>query len=175
MKNFIPCLTILLLLSSCNSYYKVITVKNPDAAEITRTINKENKFFILRTDSTAFAMNNIVLNNDSKEIKCFLTDLPDKHKLHLPGRENKKLKYSKAANENNQTAVLTEVHLFTASGDFYNNGQYSIPLNKVIKTDIIEKDKRRTGNSHAIGIVIGTVTTIVVAGAIFASSFQIKL
>lgn len=174
MKNFMLCLSILLLLSSCNNYYKVITVNNPDATEIAKTINKENKFYILRTDSASFAMNNIVLNNDNKEVKCFLTDLPDKHKLHLPERENKKLKYSKADNENNQTAVLTEVHLFTASGVFYNNGQNTIPLNKVIKTDIIEKDKRRTGNSHVIGFVIGAVTTVVVAGVIIASSLNFK-
>jgi uncharacterized lipoprotein YajG len=171
MKNTTGVLAAIILLSSCSNYYKVITVSSPDISRSTAALNMKNRFFILHSDSAVFAMNTPSVSDDNT-INCALSSLPDNHKLHLPGLENKKLKYKGGRNEYDETGVLNEVHLYVSSDGSFTNGSVKIPLNTLNKIEIIEKDKQKTKKSHTIGFAISTVSVIVAAGIIIASSLK---
>ena len=172
MKNIIIILLITALLTSCSNYYKVITINKSATTDFTTTLNMKNKFFILHNDSAVFSMENISLQDNNTTIKCGLSTVPDNHKLHLPGQENKKLKYRNGKNEYDESEVLNEVHLFLSSNINFNDGANEIALDNVAKIEIIEKDKLKTKRSRVKGIIITTVAAIGVAAIIINASLQ---
>ncbi len=94
--------------------------------------------------------------------------MPFEHRLHLANGRDGKMKYRKPTNtEEDETAVLNEVHIYIASEGNIVTGPYTLALDKVKKTEIIEKDKQKTKKNHALGTGITiSASVLVAAGAI---------
>jgi hypothetical protein len=152
------------LLISCNSYYRTALGTKPVTASTIEELKKDNRFFILRAGAQAFAMNDISISPDQKNLQCTLGILPNDHQLHLTKAFTGNMKYEK-----DEEAVLNEVHLYTASNGNAVIGPYTMGLDQVKKIEVLEPDKDRTRKSRNAGIAIGvgvaaaaTVVTIIV-------------
>jgi hypothetical protein len=167
-KLFFPLLA-LIVFSSCSNYYKAITTSEPANAANIADLKAKNRYFILRDGSQAFSMANISFSDDRKTLQCDLAILPSEHKLHLTNGRDGKMKYRKPTNtEEDETAVLNEVHIYITPDEHIANGPYTLGLNKVLKTEVIEKDKIKTRKSHAVGIIIAISGVGVFVGGIAA-------
>ena len=166
MKSLLITVIAISLLSSCSNYYKAALGSKPATASSIENLKTEKKYFILRDGNQAFAMDNITFSSDQKNLQCTLGDLPIEHKLHLT---SKKMKYNKTNfTDEDQTAVLNEVHLYINSNGNTVAGAYTIPLEQVKQIEIIEEDKTRTRKSHTTGVIVGVAGSLVLAGGIVA-------
>jgi len=106
MKKIIGLFLLSIVLFSCSGYYKVLTVKSPAATDCIHTLEMKNRYFILHSDSSVFAMENISLSDNNNKIQCSLVTLPEMHTLY-PGSSNpKKLKYLMGGDEYNGSVIL---------------------------------------------------------------------
>ena len=171
MKSLLITVIAICLLSSCNNYYKAALGSKPATATGIENLKTEKKYFILRDGNQAFAMDNITFSSDHKNLQCNLGDLPIEHKLH---HTSKKMKYKKTNfTDEDQTGVLNEVHIYINSNGNTVAGAYTLPLDRVDKIEILEKDKAKTRASYGAGVAIGVggaalLVGIIVAGAAYA-------
>ncbi len=169
--NILKCLlTIfisLLLLVACQNYY--MAVKQPKNAAIIDSLNKQNRYFVLRSGSQAFYMKNITLSADRKTLEATLDTLPYEHRLHLINGRNGKMRYRKT--DPQDLPVLSEVHLYIVPDNTAAAGsRYSLSLDQVQKMEVIEKDKKRTTNSYVLGAVGFTLGVMVLTAIIVAAT-----
>ena len=175
MKKIITLFSISLLLLSCNSYYKVLTVQNPSGTDCKQTLDMNNRYFIFHADSTVFAMQDISLTNNNTELKYRLAELPAEHMLHLNNSKTKKFKYSTGKGEYDRSAVINEIHIYAGSNAVAATGINEMAVAGLTKIEILEKDKTKTRRKRAIGWGIAGAATIVCAGLILASSLQFDM
>ena len=170
MKKLLIAIIVLGSFSSCSNYYKAVLVPQPANADSIGNLKKTNRYFILRNGSEAFVMTNISISTDNKNLQCNLETLPFEHRLHLTNGRNGKMKYNKKNNitDENETAVLNEVHIYLTPDGNIAPGPYTLALDKVKKTEIIEKDKIKTKHSYAMGTAVGISTAVVGIGVIVA-------
>ncbi|TKK69324.1 hypothetical protein FC093_08390 [Ilyomonas limi] len=157
------------LLTSCQHYYQVQDFQNKKAALKDTTGMAQNidapqyqsRYFILRAGSEAYHMRNIIVSEDRKYITCQLDTLPTYHTLHLHNGRGGNMRYKNSVIE---STVLNEVHLYvpvdTTAKPFLT---YTLPLDKVQKIEVVEKNKGKTTLSYVlggIGIAAGTFTVI---------------
>ena len=167
MKSLLITVIAISLLSSCSNYYKAALGSKPVTASGIENLKTEKKYFILRDGNQAFAMNGITFSPDQKIIQCTLGDLPIEHKLHLT---SKKMKYNKTNfTDEDQTGVLNEVHIYINSNGNTVAGAYTLPLDRVDKIEILEKDKAKTRASYGAGIAVGAVGAAILVGGIIAA------
>jgi hypothetical protein len=157
-------------LLSCSNFYKVTTIQKPAEADFTRTLDMPGRYFIVHSDSsTAFAMSSIAISSDKKKINCMITSLPDNHTVHV--NPNPKKKYKTGGNEYDQTAVLTEVHFYTAGNTDFKPGLINeISLDNVTKIEVLEKDAKRSRGSHIVAWSLGIGTVVVIIALAIGSS-----
>ena len=166
MKSLLITIIAISLLSSCSNYYKAALGSKPATASSIENLKTEKKYFILRDGNQAFAMNGITFSSDQKNLQCTLGDLPIEHKLHLT---SKKMKYNKTNfTDEDQTPVLNEVHLYINSNGNTVAGAYTLPLDRVDKIEILEKDKAKTRASYGTGVAIGVGGAALLVGGIIA-------
>ena len=166
MKSLLITVIAISLLSSCSNYYKAALGSKPVTASGIENLKTEKKYFILRDGNQAFAMNGITFSPDQKIIQCTLGDLPIEHKLHLT---SKKMKYNKTNfTDEDQTGVLNEVHIYINSNGNTVAGAYTLPLDRVDKIEILEKDKAKTRASYGTGVAIGVGGAALLVGGIIA-------
>lgn len=177
MKYLLIYITAILVFSSCNNYYKAITINKPGNSASIDSLNKEHKYFILRDGKQAFAMIQLVITTDQETIECNLDSLPDEHKLHLTNGKKGKMIYGKVGPEEKEKEVLKEVHIYSATGDTLKTGPYSIAIDKLQKIEVLKKDKQRTNKSHTAGVIAFTVgiplVLILVFGIAYGAGVQI--
>ena len=167
MKSLLITVMAISLLSSCSNYYKAALGSKPITASGIENLKTEKRYFILRDSNQAFAMNNITFSPDQKTMQCTLGDLPFEHKLHLTSRN---LKYNKTNfTDEDQTPVLNEVHIYINSNGNTVAGAYTLPLDRVDKIEILEKDKAKTRASYGVGIAVGAVGAAILVGGIIAA------
>lgn len=169
MKKIIISILALTSISSCSNYYKAITGSQPENAAHISDLKTKNRYFILRNGTEALGMTNISFSDDRKNLLCTLETLTDEHRLHLINGRDGQMKYRKpASTEEDETAVLNEVHLYISPGSKIETGPYTLTLDKVQKTEIIEKDKIKTKKSYTMGTIIGISSAVVLIGGIAA-------
>lgn len=178
MKKLLIPVVMICLLTSCNNYYKAALGTKPFTAGSIDDPKMKNRYFILRSGSQAFVINNITFDNDRKTMHCKLDSLPYEHKLHLRNGRNGKMKYKKSINapDEDETAVLNEVHIYISPDTGITTGPYTVAFDQIQKIEILEKDKVKTNVSHTIGICIGVgITLLSVVGfvALIGSSMTI--
>lgn len=176
LQVFVKACTISIILScsiSCQNFYKATTQNTSTVnkkASLTDSLAKSNRYFILRNGTASYNMNNVVLSDDQKSMTFILDSLGDDHMKYIRAK-NEKYTYHK---ENPDTMVLNEVHFFiTPDKSIPSNGKYTMDLDKIIKIEVIEKDKNRTKNSYVlgtVGITMGVIITVAIIVAATKSS-----
>ncbi len=170
MKKLLIAILVLGTCSSCSNYYQAITASEPTNAVSFNDFRDSSKYYILRNGNDALAMKNISISNDRKNVQCTLAELPFEHKLHVSNGSNGKMKYKrKSYTDDDETAVLNEVHIYIAPGSITNTGAYTLILENIQKAEIIEKNKIKTRNSHAMGTGIAIGATVLVLGVVVAA------
>lgn len=165
MKKLIIAILLVGAFSSCSNFYKVIVTSGPATSKVINDLKRQQKYFILKDTSRAYAMNNVSVSPDGQSIQTDLTSIPDQHLTYLWRPKDEKPKYDKM----NGPYVLNEVHLSMVPDSNMGPGHYTLPFNKVQATEILEKDKIRTNRNHARSIILGIsgaavlISTIVVA------------
>lgn len=168
-------IAILLALSwlggACHSYYKTNTAQPKTATETGRrldSLQRLNKYFILRNGDHAYAMTNCLMNDDKTSLSCTLLPLPGDHLLHLIGGVKRNMQYRRT--DPNNRAVLREVHFYTLYDTAAKEGKYQLALDRVHRIEVIEHDKKRTTNSYVIGALGYTAGAAIIAGIIIAAT-----
>jgi hypothetical protein len=172
MKNTIGLLMLSIILFSCNGFYKVLTVKNPAPVDCIRTLDMKNRYFILHSDSTVFAMENISLSDNNNKIQCSLVNLPEMHTLYTGNSNPKKLKYLTGGDEYNGSVILKEVHLYLSPGNTLTAGQNKIAIANVNTIEVLEKDKQKTRRHRVVGWFLCAGSAAVVVALIAAASLS---
>lgn len=162
MKKILIPVLILIGLSSCSNYYKAITATEPTNAGSFNEFQDNLKYYILRNGNSAFVMKNISVSSDRKSVQCTLEELPFEHKLHVTAGTDSKMKYkTKNYTDDDETAVLNEVHIYLTPGSKTQIGAYTLALENIQKAEIIEKDKIKTKKSHVVGTIIGVSGAVI--------------
>lgn len=165
--GFSLAVVLLLLVLSCNRYYKAVKTENPAApAKTVDSLTNENRYFILRSGTEAFQMSKLLISDDNKTLQCTLDSLPQVHRLHVTHGRSRNLRYITGRNDD---VVLNEVHLYIPF-DTISPGPYSFSLDKIQKIEVIEKDKKRTTNSYVLGGLGYTVGVFSLVGVIVAAT-----
>ena len=160
---------LVITLTCCHNFYMATPAKSTNVFETSGSISelqKQNRYFILRSGPKSFYMTGIAMNAVKTSITATLDSLPPDHKLYLTYGRKGKMLYHK----DKDMAVLTEVHLFIAKDSTLQNGNYSVLLNKIQKIEVIEKDKGRTTGSYIVGAIGYTIGALAVAGIIIAAT-----
>jgi hypothetical protein len=164
-----------LLLLSCNSYYKTLTVQNPSGTDCKQAIDMPNRYFVFHSDSAVFAMQDISLTNNSSTLKYKLAELPVEHMLHLNNSKTKKFKYTTGKGEYDRSAVVNEIHIYADSDTASTTGMNEIAVANLTRIEILEKDKPKTRRKRAIGWGVGAAVAVVGIGLILASSLKFNI
>lgn len=179
MKKILIPVLVLIAFSSCSNYYKAITAAEPTNAASYSNFTDSMKYFILHNGSESFSMKNISVSSDRKTIQCTLDVVPYEHKLYINAGPHSKRKYkTKSASDDDESGVLNEVHIYLPPGSKAETGPYTLPLEKIHRAEILEKDLVKTKKSHTAGTIIGvsiTVIGIVVLGALIIAASTVPL
>ena len=174
--QFFAAFVTILLLTSCHTYYKASQVqKNNPVSEVATidSLRLSERYFILRTGSESFYMKNPALSADQKAIDCILDSVPFYHQIYLTNGVKGKMKYE--ANSTMGTMLLNEVHFQIQPDSTAVIGPYVLPLDKIQRIEVIEKDKKRTANSFVfgtLGVILGVVAVLFIIGTIALSVFN---
>ena len=156
--------TILLAFAACKNYYKISknNISNPPGYSLD-SLEKKDRYFVLRAGNNSYYMNNIVLSADQKTLTASLDTLLLSHMVHL-GNGRGKMRY-----KNSESSVLNEVHLYVKDipGQF---GNYTLSLNDITKIEVLEKNKGRTTASYILGTLGYTLGTMALASAIIVAT-----
>lgn len=171
VKTLLPFLAagMIVLISACMNFYKATPARSGSAAATHSSMDslqKLNRYFILRNGDDALYIRNIELSADQQSAHCVLDYLPNEHKLHLVNGRNGKKSYKK--NEVSDLAVLNEVHFYIPKDNTAVAGEYTLQLNNVTRIEVIEHDKKRTTNSYVLGAIGGTLGVAALAAIIIA-------
>jgi hypothetical protein len=178
MKKLLIAIFVLGACSSCSNYYQAITASEPTKTASFNDFQDTKKYYILRNGNDALAMKNISISSDRKKVQCTLEELPFEHKLYVTKGTDGKMKYkTKNYADEDETGILNEVHIYITPGSITKTGAYTLTLDDIQKAEVIEKNKIKTRNSHAMGTGIAIGGTVLVLGvivaAIAASNFSI--
>jgi len=168
---FLYGLMTLFLFTQCHNYYKATALKKKTTSNYAGAIDSlklTNRYFVLRNGNESYYMKNTVLSPDQKNLTCTLEELSPFNKFHLLNGGKGKMQYKKT--DQNQLAVLNEVHFYITPDNAAAFGQYTLPLDKVQKIEVIEKDRKRTTNSYVIGAVGYTLGAVAVVAIIIAAT-----
>ena len=164
------------LLIGCSNYYKAVSTplkNNVQKAAKLDSLKQANRTFILRNGSNAFYVSSPVADAVQNKMECTLDTLFNFNKLHLTKGRGGKMRYKK--NNPADLSVLNEVHIYIGTDDKIVLGKNNFALDKIQKIEVIEKDKRRTTGSYLLGGIGIAAGIIVIAAAIFASTFSFSL
>ena len=165
MKTLLTVLITACLLSSCSHYYKAALIPAPVTAGVIESEITKGKFHILRKGNQAFTMKNISFSTDKKTLQCMLESLPYEHQVHFTNGRKSKMKYVNDTNVGGP-AVLNEVHVYANGSGPVTEGPYTLMLNEVQKTEILEPDPIRTRKAYSLGLSIGIPVTCLLAAGI---------
>lgn len=164
----IAALLLLITPTSCfRHYYKIAKEPFTASAQTVDSLQKHSRYFILRSGDYAWHMSNITVSGDQKTIQCQLADLPFAHQLHMKkGEHHQNLQYKpKEATK----AVLEEVHFFIPPEPVIKEGVFTLPVDKIQRIEVLQKDGGRTVASHVLGTV--GVLGAIAAGALVILAF----
>ena len=166
----------LLLLASCQSYYKAINITPQVSSAKVDSLQQSGKYFVLRAADTVVQMKAIAINDEQATLQFSTDTISEAHRLHLVNGCAGKLRYYK--HEVNDTGVLKEIHVYAPSLKVMPGEQLKIPLNQVNKVELLSFDKQKTARSKrrtVAFLALGVVTTFVVAVGVAASNMHFDL
>ena len=162
--TMIAALLLLTTPTSCfRHYYKIAKQPFTASSGTIDSLQKQSRYFILRSGDYAWHMKNITVSNDQKTIHCELADLPFAHQLHMKkGEHHENFQYKP---KEPTRAVLEEVHLFITPEPVAKDGVFTLPVDKIQRIEVLQKDGGRTIGSHMLGAV-GILGAIAAGGLI---------
>ncbi|MCU0370194.1 MAG: hypothetical protein MUC31_02165 [Bacteroidales bacterium] len=131
-------------------YYKVNT-KTDLIPEDIRWEDFNGKYLIIHHGDSAWQMNRISI--DSSSLHCSISALPDNHKMYLKTNPEKSNQYTKSV-PGSEGDVLDEVHIYTSGPVSINDTSLSADFSTLDRMEIYLPDKKKTGNSVAVPILI---------------------
>jgi hypothetical protein len=161
------------------NFYKATSPARQTSASKAATLDSlqsDHKYFILRNGSYALAMRALKTSEDQISISCILDSLPANHWLHLSNGRHNHMGYKKKIDN----SIFSEVHIYIPEDSLIATGNFTVPLGKIQKIEILEKDRAKTTKNHVLsiaGITVGTALTLtaLVALLLDSLSFSIKL
>jgi hypothetical protein len=143
-------------------YYKV--TKPPEATAAAEIAAKSStRYFILHQGGEYFRASNIKVDQQNKLITLKVEQLDLAHASYINKPEKRTYKKS---NEN----IITEIHLYSNDSTKHSFGDtFSLPLSKLMKVEILEKNKGATTANHVFSVlgitagVVGLIYAIVLA------------
>jgi hypothetical protein len=117
------------------------------------SLQSGQKYFILRNGSYSFALRALKASEDQTSISFVLDSLPSDHWLHLTNGRHNHMDYKKDLDN----AIFSEVHIYIPDNSLITTGNYSVPLGKIQKIEILEKDRAKTTKNHWLNIAGITV------------------
>jgi hypothetical protein len=135
-------------------YYQTNTSRTVNIDTLAK-LNAENKFFIVHTPDSIFGLREVTVGKDA------LTGEQDTLNRNFEKYLYPKSEMGNPVRRSQVSVVIEEVHLYTR-GAIIENGQVSIPVNRIERMDVYGKDIKAIRRSRIIGI---TVTTIIVAAS----------
>lgn len=160
-------------LSACNHYYKATQLHTPDQVEKAAAIDslqKLNKYFLLRNGDKTHFMRNATVSTSKQWITSILQNPGVDHRLHLVNGRHGKLIYDTKIPHDRH--VLNEVHFYITPGAKTTAGPNNLYLNNIQKIEVIEKDKKRTTQSTFVGLLVGVVGVFGLLVTFFVSLFM---
>lgn len=164
----------ILIMSACNiNHYKVTLAKTGELNASYTTIdslNKMNRYFILRNNEMSFFMNKFELSKDQKAVSFMLEYLPGNHLFSSRGGNLYKT-YNKF--DPDQQEIVNEVHFYINDSSKLQPGFFTLQLEEIQKIEIIQLDEKRTANRHvkrtlAAFLGIGIIVTGIAFGEAFS-------
>lgn len=157
---------LLLLLLSCHRYFMPVQQDTGTTAITGNFIaaNSIQKYFILRKGTHSIALHDIKVNQQSMTLTGRLAAVQPMHRLYLEAEKNN-MKYK----DNESGAVLNEVHIFlTDNAKLDTAGTITLPLDQIVKIEVIQHDRKRTNSSYVLGGIGIGLGVMVLAGVIIA-------
>lgn len=171
-RDFLSCLlnfaTIALLMISQTScfkqYYQTNTTKAANS-DFLKSLQTENKYFIIQTPVNAFALVNVKVSGDSISGEQGFLDLKNGKYLNPKGE------YKNSVSRAGKEYCIKQVHIYT-DNTFSKNAQVHLAINQISHMDVYGLDKNAISESRVtsiVGIAVG-VGAIIGLGAAYKSS-----
>lgn len=180
MKNpvnlFIIPIILIVAGSSCNTYYKAVSIPVRTDEEKTYRLDSifnSNRYIILRSGLAAYNVQEPHLSTDKLQIECIVDTLSPYNKVHLTHGRKGKFIYKKF--DPMQKTVLNEAHIYIQEDSVSKIGKFSVAVNKIDKIELIKKDKSKTTINHILGGLAIAAGITLIAGIIFAATFTFQL
>jgi hypothetical protein len=144
---------------------------NASKAATLDSLQAGHKYFILRNGSYAFAMRAVKASEDQTSISSILDSLPSNHWLHLSNGRHNHMGYKKKIDN----TLFSEVHIYIPEDSLITTGNFTVPLEKIQKIEILEKDRKKTTTNHVlsiVGVTAGTALALTALAAVLISSIQ---
>jgi len=179
-RSFQKLLAIILLfvvinqLAAC-SYYSVesITWENSGQTKDKMLDYKaNNKYFILDCGKDSYHITDMAIDSASMTIQCCIAPVDSlQHHLYNPGIvTNKKYKPGQFEGDpEGEQTVLNEIHIVANKPISYADSSAIIPINSIVRIDIINPNRGKTTATYFVGIIGGVVILPI---SIFALTFK---
>lgn len=157
---------LLLLLLSCHRYFMPVQQDTGTPAITGNFIaaNSIQKYFILRKGTLSIALHEITVNQQTMTLSGRLAAVQPIHRLYLEAEKNN-MKYK----DGESGAILNEVHIFLTNNIKLDTaGTITLPLDQIVKIEVIQHDRKRTNSSYILGGVGIGLGVMVLAGVIIA-------
>lgn len=162
----ISLLVALLISNACNYYKPVSSSSGSSTKQKAEQITAlSERVLILRSSLGDFLLNGVNVDMEKEELSGVLSVLPEEHTTYVNDPEGK---YSYKPGD---SRVTSEVHLFADLGSDVSLGKTLIlPISKISKIEVIERDKGRSSGNTILAISAVTVGTIAVIAIISSVS-----
>lgn len=164
-------LIMLTIIYSCHHFYMVTkskAVTNSQKASQIDSLKLDNRYFILHNGGESFWIRHIIIDSSKTIAQCVLDTVSDKHILYVSGG-SKRDDYK--AHDIYEKGIVTEVHLYIDDDTLIKYGKYILPLGKITKIEMIQKDKNRTTASYVLGgLGITAVSSLLILIVVFAAT-----
>ncbi|MCW3115516.1 MAG: hypothetical protein JWR18_3912 [Segetibacter sp.] len=165
------CQVLLAFIFSCacsgcfQHYFKVVPVKATAQYPVALERGKqEDRFFILHSGSKTYAISTIEVNREKQQLELKLDKLDTPHTVYTTRPRHRVYKSKKG-----QSPVLTEIHLYLKDTPSYAlNEPLILPIEKVNKLELLEKDKAGTTANMVLSTVGVTLSVFALVGVIVA-------
>ncbi len=157
---------LILLLISCHRYFMPVKqdTGSPSASGSFISTNSQQKYFILRKGTASYAIRDIAVNQQSMTLSGHLAAVPPAHQLYLKAVNNK-FRYK----DNEGGSILNEIHIYVQDKSVTDtNGTWTLPLDQIVRIEVIQHDRKRTTSSYVLGGVGIGLGVLVLAGVIIA-------
>lgn len=148
-------ITVAVLTSCFQHYYRTHTQTSADAATIQRLQNA-NKYFILHLKNTVLGLTNVSVSGD--KLEADIAALPADHSKYI----NPDTSRTNRVKKGNKHATLMEVHLYYPEVIPAGQTRISFPLSAINRMDVYEFDKSATTGNHILSWVGVGLTAFVV-------------